>query len=122
MATIPSHRQYLQINPVDRIKYQIAQGKTVSGTELASAVKRSLGCDLPPELLELLVAFSVPAVKRRGRPPNCLAREDFALEELDERYSALLPQLQAESHDTSTRQDGSPSERAYRQLATEMCA
>ena len=61
-----------------------------------------------------------PAVRRPGRPAGNSAREDFGLEDLDKHYTTLLRQFQSEDRSRSTREKTSPSERAYRELATEM--
>jgi hypothetical protein len=42
------------------------------------------------------------------------------MEDLDERYSKLLRQFKAEARTPSASDKASPSERAYRELATEM--
>jgi hypothetical protein len=41
--------------------------------------------------------FSVPAVGRRGRPTNSRGQDDFALEEVNSRYPALLQKYEAEA-------------------------
>ena len=43
--------------------------------------------------------FSVSAVKRRGRPRNSRGRDDFALEEVDARYPALLRKHEEEAQE-----------------------
>jgi len=111
---IPFNRQRLQSNPVEIIKTELSLGHAVSGEQLLFAVENSTGRALPANVRELFASFSVPAVKRRGRPANNRGREDFGLEGLDARYSELLRKFREEPGSVP------PSERAYRQLAAEM--
>jgi hypothetical protein len=119
---IPFNQQRLQSNPVEIIEAERKLGHAVSGEQLLFAVEHSIGHALQANVRDLFASFSAPAVKRRGRPrsKDRLAREDFGMEELDERYSLLLQQFQSEANDSPERPDLSPSERAYRQLASEM--
>lgn len=119
---IPFAQQYLKADPIDRIRFQIARGNLVQGKELLLAVEESIGVTLSPDLRQLFDAFSAPGQKRRGRPSNCRAQDDFALVELDQRYPDLLQQFQNEARNAAAPSDECPSERAYRQLASEMSA
>lgn len=114
---IPLHQQRLQSNPVEVIKAELKLGRAVSGEKLLLALENSIGRTLPTELRDLFARFSAPAVKRRGRPQNNRAKEDFAMEELDRKYRDLLSQI---SLSKVPHADGPPSEQAYRQLAAEM--
>ena len=118
--TIPYEAQQRLPITVEQIEYQIAQGMAVSGVELRRAIECSVGRPLDDRLREVISMFSVAAVKRRGRPSSCRGREDFAMEELDRLYSDLLQTFQDDADRKSVSKDPSPSERAYRQLATEM--
>src|SRR3954454_24150346 len=83
MSNIPFEKQYLQVNLVDQLKHEIALGHGVSGELLLAAIEQAVGLKLAAPLPEILTKASIPAASRRGRPPNCKGREDFALEELD---------------------------------------
>jgi hypothetical protein len=99
-------------------KHQL--GQQVSGPELLAAVESS-GGSLPEELRGLLASASIPAAKHRGRPPKNpiqSAIEDFAFEELEAILCSLV-QKYAEKN-SSSKMDGSPTERAYRELAHRM--
>lgn len=97
MAKIPFEKQRLPVNPVEQIDSQIAQGNVVTGEELLDAIERSEGHQLDDRLRDIVSKFSVSAVRRRGRPSNCKGREDFALEEVDARYPALLRKHEEEA-------------------------
>jgi hypothetical protein len=112
--SVSFNQQRLQRDFVATIKTEQASGKAVSGADLLCAVGQRMG-PLPEALRELLI----PAAKRPGRPAGSSAREDFGLEELDERYTTLLRQFQSEERSRTTREKTTPSERAYRVLATE---
>jgi len=99
------------------LRFDIDRGLAVSGEDLLRAVEQRMGA-LPAELRQLFVAFSTPAVMRKGRPPNNRAALDFAMGDLDERYSSLLEQFRSEDASPS-RPRMTPSERAYRQLLDE---
>ena len=120
MSKIPTEKQIFPVNPLQQIEHQTTQRKAVSGPELLHAIECSVGHPLDDRLREVISKLSVAAVKRRGRPPKCHGREDFALEDLDQRYSELLQRFQNDPDRKSAPGDPSPSERAYRQLATEM--
>jgi hypothetical protein len=119
MPNIPFEKQLFPIT-VEQIEHQIALGKAVSGDELHHAIERSTGHQLDWRLRMIISKFFVPPQKRRGRPPNGRAREDFALEQLDEDYAVLLRQFQDAARNDSVPNDQSPSECAYRKLATDM--
>jgi hypothetical protein len=87
MSNIPFENQRLPVNLVEQIEHDIAQGKGVGGDTLLGAIEQSAGHQLDARAREILLKFSIPAVKRPGRPSNCKGREDFAMEELDARYS-----------------------------------
>jgi hypothetical protein len=120
MSTIPFKKQLFPVDPVEAIEHGMLRGVAVSGDELRHAIECSLGRQLDERLRQVISKFSILPQKRRGRPPNCGAREDFALEQLDEDYAVLLPQFQTEARDDSVPYGQSPSERAYRKLAIDM--
>jgi hypothetical protein len=130
MSTIPIKKQLLAINPVEQIERKIAQGNAVAGDELLIAIKRSQAVPLDNRLSDIVRKFSISAVKRRGRPGNCKGREDFALEELDARYPALLLKYRGEAQQRrrSAAADGTilpvserpPTELAYREILQDM--
>jgi hypothetical protein len=120
MKTISVEKQLFPVDPVEAIKHAILQGVAVSGDELRHALECSLGHQLDDRLRKVISKFFIPPQKRRGRPPNRHAREDFALEQLDESYAVLLRHFQAEARDYSASYGQSPSERAYRKLAMDM--
>jgi hypothetical protein len=131
MTNIPI-KQRLQVDPVERIEWKIAQGIAVSGDELLQVIDRLEAYPLDDRTRDLLRKFSISAVKRRGRPHNCRGREDFALEELDDRYPALLLKYQGEFRQKrcSAAAEGTvlpvsertPSELAYSEILQEMQA
>jgi hypothetical protein len=118
--SIPFSQQRLKRDFVADLRFDLDRGLAVSGEDLLRAVEQRMGA-LPAELRELLVAFSIPAVLRKGRPPNDRAALDFAMGDLDERYSSLLEQLRSEDVSPSKPRI-TPSERAYRQLLDEFRA
>jgi hypothetical protein len=130
MTNIPFEQQRLQLDPVEQIERKIAQGEAVSGDELLRAIDRPTGYQFNYRIRDLVRKFSVSAVKRRGRPSNCRGREDFALEELDDRYPALLLKYRGEAQQRrrSTAADGTilpvserpPTELAYREILQDM--
>jgi hypothetical protein len=97
MSKIPFEKQYLPVNPVEQILHKIAQGEAVPGDELLHAIEWSGGHQLDDRLRGVVSKFSVSAVKRRGRPINNKGREDFALEEVNARYPALLRKHEEEA-------------------------
>jgi hypothetical protein len=115
---------------VEQIDHQIALGKAVSGDELLHAIEWSVGQPLDDRLRKVVSAFSVVAVKRRGRPGNFKGREDFALRKVDERYPALLEKHEREARQRrlSAAEEGtvlpsaerSPSELAYTEILKDM--
>src|SRR5438552_2041101 len=118
MPKIPSEQQRLQRAPGDAIaflKRQRALGHTLRGEDLLEAVELSIGQVLPSDLRELFREFAAPESKRRGRRPKDFGRLDFAMGELDRKYSELLRDF---AKDDSSGMP--PSERAYRKLAEEM--
>jgi hypothetical protein len=96
MSNIPFEQQVFPIT-VEQIDHQIALGKAVSGDELLHAIEWSVGQPLDDRLRKVVSAFSVVAVKRRGRPGNFKGREDFALRQVDARYPALLQKYEGEA-------------------------
>jgi hypothetical protein len=126
MTNIPFEKQRLLHNPVEEIERKIAEGCAVAGNELLFAIEHSQGHQLENRLRRIIRKSSVPKVSRRGRPRNCRGREDFAMAELDERYSALLRKHQekAQSRRRSAAAEGTllpkteptPSELAYREI------
>ena len=126
MSTIPFEKQLLPVNPVDRLEHKIAQGQAISGDELLDAIEQSEGHSLAHRLRDVVRKFSVSAVKRRGRPINSKGREDFALEEVDARYPALLRKHEEEARqrrlsaaaagDILASAERTPSELAYTEI------
>jgi len=107
------------MDAVEFVKSERSLGNALRGEDLLRAVEQSISHPLSPELRDLFLHFSAPSLKRRGRPRSDRGRQDFVMEEVDERYSDLLLEFKKEdSHRSSA--DGSPSERAYRQLAGEL--
>ena len=97
MTTIPFEKQLLPVNPVDQLEHKIAQGQAISGDELLDAIEQSEGHSLAPRLRDVVRKFSASAVKRRGRPINSKGGEDFALEEVNAWYPALLRKHEEEA-------------------------
>jgi hypothetical protein len=132
MSDIPIEKQLLPVNPVEQIEYKIAHGEAVAGDELLDAIEQSQGHRLDDRLRDVVRKFSVSAVKRRGRPSNSKGREDFALEEVDARYPALLLKHEAEAQQrrASAKAEGAvlasaertPSELAYTEILEGMQA
>ena len=96
MSNIPFEWQRLPVDLVGQIERDIALGNGVSGSDLPAAIEQSLDLQLPARLRDIVSKFSIPAVKRRGRPSKCKGREDFALEEVDDRYPGLLQKYEEE--------------------------
>ena len=123
MSTIPIEKQFLTINPIEQIEYKLAQREAVSGDELLDAIEQSEGHSLAPRLRDVVRKFSASAVKRRGRPINSKGGEDFALEEVNAWYPALLRKheeearqkrlLAAAAGDILASAERTPSELAY---------
>jgi hypothetical protein len=132
MSIIPMEQQHLAGNPVERIEYEIAQGNAVSGEELLAAIEQSGPRQLDDRLRDVIRKFSIPAVKRRGRPSNCTGHEDFALAEVDNRYPGLLleyeekaqqaRQCAAAKGDVPAIAEPTPSELAYTEILQTMKA
>lgn len=126
MSKIPFEKQYLPVNPVEQILHKIAQGEAVPGDELLHAIEWSGGHQLDDRLRDVVSKFSVSAVKRRGRPINSKGREDFALEEVNAWYPALLRKheeeaeqkrlLAAAAGDILASAERTPSELAYTEI------
>jgi hypothetical protein len=123
MSIIPIEKQFLTINPIEQIEYKLAQREAVSGDELLDAIEQSEGHTLAPRLRDVVRKFSVSAVKRRGRPINSKGGEDFALEEVNAWYPALLRKHEEEARqrrllaeaagDILASAEPTPSELAY---------
>jgi len=132
MPKIPFEKQVFPVDPVGQIEHKIAQGKAVSGDELLHAIEWSEGHQLDDRLPDVVLRFSVSAVKRRGRPSNCKGREDFALEEVEARYPALLRKHEEEAQERKRlaaaegtilpSAEPTPSELAYTEMLEEMQA
>jgi hypothetical protein len=99
MSNIPFEKQVFPVDPVGQIEHKIAQGEPVSGDELLDAIEYSQGHPSVDRLRDIIRRFSVSAVKRRGRPSKSKGREDFALEEVDARYPALLRKHEEEAQE-----------------------
>lgn len=70
--------------------------------------------DVPPRF----VRRDLPTLKRRGRPPNHPALQDFTLEQIDRIYPWLCRRLKADQAAQERNTDHvATSERAYRLLA-----
>ncbi len=89
MSRTPIEKQLLARDRIEDVKTNVRR-QALSGHDLLLAIEQSQGRQLPEELRDRIREFSAPAVKRRGRPPKCKGRLDFALEKLDRRYPALL--------------------------------
>jgi hypothetical protein len=123
MSNIPIEKQLLPVNPVDQIQYKVARGEAVAGDELLDAIEQSQGHLLDDRFRDVVRKFSVSAVKRRGRPINSKGPEDFALEEVNAWYPALLRKheeeaeqkrlLAAAAGDILASAERTPSELAY---------
>jgi len=111
--TVPFSQQRLSSDFVEVIKIDQARGEAVSGEVLLSATEQWLGRPLPERLRELFPAFSCAAIRKKGRPRNNQAVEDFGLEELDGRYLALLRKFKSKKGARSGPNNPPPSERAY---------
>jgi hypothetical protein len=132
MSTIPIEKQFLTINPIEQIEYKLAQREAVSGDELLDAIEQSEGHSLAHRLRDVVRKFSVSAGGRRGRPRNSKGHEDFALEEVDARYPALLRKHEEEARqrrlsaaaagDILARAEPRPSELAYIEILHDMRA
>jgi hypothetical protein len=132
MSKIPFKKQHLQVNLIDQLEHEIAQGHGVSGETLLAAIEQSAGLKLAAPLAEIVIKASISAVKRLGRPPNSTGREDFALKKVDARYSALLRKYEQEARqrrslasargDDPARAEPTPSELAYREILQDMKA
>jgi hypothetical protein len=132
MSNIPFENQRLPVNLVEQIAYDIAQGKGASGDVLLGALEQSGGHQLDDRLRDIIRRFSVAAAKPRGRPTICKGREDFALEEVDARYPALLRKHEegAQQRRLLARAEGTflastelkPIELAYTQILKDMQA
>jgi hypothetical protein len=96
MSTIPFEQQRLPVDLVGQIERDIALGNGASGSDLLAAIEQSVDLQLAARLRDIVRKFSIPAVKRRGRPSSCKGREDFALEEVDARYPGLLQKFEEE--------------------------
>ena len=132
MTNIPSEKQRLPVNLIEQIEHEITQGKAVSGDVLLAALEQFGGHQLDDRCRNVVRAFSVSAVKRRGRPSICKGREDFALEEVNAKYPALhrrhedelrQRRLSAAAEGTVLpKAEAMPSELAYTQILNDMQA
>jgi hypothetical protein len=130
MTNIPFENQRLPINLVEQIEHDIAQGNGLSGDVLLGALEQSAGYQLDDRLRDVVRTFSVSAVKRRGRPSSCNGPEDFALEEVDALYPALLQKYEEEAGQRRLsaaaeatvlpRAERTPSELAYTEILRDM--
>jgi hypothetical protein len=132
MSNIPFEKQRLQVNLVEQIEREIASGRGVPGEILLAAIEQSAGLKLAAPLSEIVAKSSIPAVKRPGRPPNSKGREDFALEDVDNRYPTLLRKYEEEARnrrdmasakgDALASAERTPSELADREILQDMKA
>jgi hypothetical protein len=132
MSKIPFEKQHLQVDLVAQIEHEIALGNGMSGDILLAAIEQSVGFQLAAPLRGVLGKFSVPAVKRRGRPSNSRGREDFAMEVLDKAYPDLLRKYDEEARKRRSlavaggavlpSAERTPSELAYSEILQNMKA
>ena len=132
MSKIPFGKQHLPVDSIGQIERDIAMGNGVSGGDLLAAIEQTVDLQLPACLRGIVSKFSLPAVKRRGRPTSCRGREDFALEEVDARYPAILRKfkLEAQQRRLLAATEGAllasaeptPSELAYTEILKSMHA
>jgi hypothetical protein len=126
MSKIPFEKQRLQVDLVAQIEHEIALGNGMSGSDLLGAIEQSVNLQLAAPLRDIVSKFSIPAVKRRGRPSNHKGREDFALEEVDDLYPPLLRKHEGEAEkrrllaaaagDVLATAESTPSELAYTEI------
>jgi hypothetical protein len=132
MSKVPFEEQRLPVDLVEQIERDIALGNAVLGNHLLGAIEQSVDLQLAARLRDIVSKFSIPAVKRRGRPSHCKGREDFAMEELDSRYPMLLMKHRREFQQRRSSaaaeatvlpmSERTPSELAYRELLQDMRA
>jgi hypothetical protein len=128
MSTIPFEKQFLPSDPVEQLEQNLAHGMAVSGHELRRVIECSTDRQLDDQLRKIISRFSVAAAKSRGRPCTNRGAEDFALDEVDARYPALLGQYERDARQRrlSATAEGNllpsaeqtPSELAYTELLT----
>lgn len=126
MPDIPFERQIFPEDPVEQLNHQLAQGKVASGAELLFAIECSVDHRLGDRLRQLISRFSVPAVRRRGRPCSSIGAEDFALEDVDDAYPSLLREHEEKARQRRTlaaaegtvlpSAERTPSELAYTEI------
>jgi hypothetical protein len=126
MPNIPFEKQLLPVDLIGQIERDIALGNGVSGSDLLGAIEQSVNLQLGAPLRDIVSKFSIPAVKRRGRPSVHKGREDFALEEVDDLYPPLLRKhegeakkrrlLAAAAGDVLATAESTPSELAYTEI------
>jgi hypothetical protein len=90
MSNIPFKEQKLPPNHLAFVQASIAAGDPVAGDDLLLAIEQIIGAPLPEEARNFLRLAVIPAVKTRGRPQKFGALREFALEEVDRLYPALL--------------------------------
>jgi hypothetical protein len=132
VTNLPFKKQLLPANPVEQIEHKLAQGEVVSGSELLAVIEQAQGRPLDDRLRDVVRRFSFSAAKRRGRPNDCKGKRDFALEEVDERYPAVLEKYQEQAlrkrrlaeagGDVLASAEPTPSERAYTEILQGMQA
>jgi hypothetical protein len=132
MSKIPFEKQHLPADLVGQVERDIALGNSVTGSDLLAAIEQSVDFQLVPRLRDIVSKVSIRAVKRRGRPSSCKGREDFALEEVDARYPALLRKhdeeaqrkrlLAAAEGASLGKAERKPSELAYTDILKDMQA
>lgn len=125
MSNIPFEKQRLPVNFIEQIEHDIARGHGASGDLLLGAIEQSSGHAFETRGRNIILKSSIPPAKRRGRPSNCKGQEDFAMEELDIRYTKLISTYKNEAAKPHTQRNSSSrptasSERAYRTLARAM--
>lgn len=117
---IPVRQHRLQRDPTEILSSILRLNGSLCGDNVLYALEHAVGHPLPADLRTRVSALADPTSNKRGRPalqPHQRAVQEFAMEELDEKYRLLL----ANFANDKTNADGQPSsERAYRKLADDM--
>ena len=90
MPKIPFSAQILPVNYLAFVQAYVRAGKPVSGEDILLTIEQSIRQQLPEDVRSLVRLSVIPAVKARGRPSKFGAQLDFALEQVDRRYPAVL--------------------------------
>jgi hypothetical protein len=117
---IPFEQQKLQQDAAGLLETALRVRGHLNGHDVRTALEQMLQAPLPEVVREHIERLIDPSSVRPGRPardPSLLAREEFAMKELDARYHKLRATFEVDGP-CPDRQP--PSERAYRRLADEM--